>query len=140
MKIDTDVLLQMIATGFIGLLLGCFIDVNFMIVQSNFSGKYNMLYVNIIFFILQMCTSIIVLWSFHKYIGKMSKRLKTPLPGMIFSTTYFGIQSNLFLNIQILYKELLVKKITGTTAPHKKYKNKQEEDQQEEQQQEEQHV
>jgi hypothetical protein len=124
MTIDSRVLVHMIAMGFTGLAMGCFIDVNFMLIQSNFSGRYNMLAVNIIFFILQMCTSIIILWYFHKkYIANLSKRLKTPLPAMILSTTYFGIQSNLFLNIQILYKELLVKKVTGTTSPHKKYKN-----------------
>lgn len=124
MAIDTRVLIHMIAMGFLGLALGCFIDVNFMLIQSNFSGKYNMVAVNIIFFILQMCTSIIILWYIHKkYASDLLKRLKTPLPGMILSTTYFGIQSNLFLNIQILYKELLIKKVTGTTSPHKKYKN-----------------
>lgn len=124
MTIHAGVLTQMIALGFIGLLLGCFIDVNFMLLQSHFAGRYNMVVVNIIFFIFQMCTSIIILWYFHKCIGDMSKRLKTPLPGMVFSTTYFGIQSNLFLNIQILYKELLIKKVTGTSSPHKKYKTK----------------
>ena len=113
---DKYFLVQMVIFGFIGLILGCFIDILFIILQSKFNGKYKLLYVNLTFFILQMSTSILVLWLFHKYLGGLSRQFQTTLPGMVFSATYFGIQSNLFLNIQMLYKDLFIKKFINSPS------------------------
>jgi hypothetical protein len=113
---DKYFLLQMVLFGFIGLILGCFIDIVFIIIQSKFQKKYKLLYVNISFFILQMATSILILWLFHKYLGGLSIQFQTTLPGMVFSATYFGIQSNLFLNIQMFYKDLFIKKFINSPS------------------------
>lgn len=106
---DTSVLSDMVVFSFLGLSLGCIVDVTFIIAQSKFTGKYKKTYVNLVFFMLQMLISILVLWSVHL---NLTSHKRTSLPAMIFSTTYFGIQSNLFSNIQILYRELFTSQFT----------------------------
>lgn len=106
---DKYFLYQMIIFGFLGLVIGCIIDVVFIILQNRIKSKK--WFINIIFFIFQMSTSIIILWLLRKYFILFSNQFQRTLPGLIFTASYFGIQSNLFLNVQVLYKDQLIQRI-----------------------------